>query len=157
MKTAAILLVVLVASVCASNMFNEMPLNFGASRSILTLLTQVEAKLKTNGPLDAITRMLDDFKKTVNDEQIAHDGLFARQEKECASEYEFREKAVREAEGALKSATETLNGCQAQSIRAKGDLDTTKKQLMENRNFLASLLQLRKQEEYDFETITTGL
>jgi hypothetical protein len=146
MRTSAILLLVLVASVTASDMFSEMPLNFGASRSILTLLTQVEAKLKTNGPLDAITRMLDDFKKQVTDEQLAHDNLFARQEKECASEYEFREKEVREAEGALKSATETLNGCQAQSVRAKGDLEATKAQLIDNRNFLTSLISVRKQE-----------
>jgi len=80
MKTAAILLLVIAATAFAasSDMFSEMPLNFGSSRSILTLLTQVEAKLKTNGPLDAITRMLDDFKKTVTDEQLAHDNLFAK-------------------------------------------------------------------------------
>jgi hypothetical protein len=77
MKTAAILLLALVA-VSATDLFSEMPLNFGPSRSILTLLTQVEAKLKTNGPLDAITKMLDEFKKTVTDEQLAHDNLRAR-------------------------------------------------------------------------------
>jgi hypothetical protein len=61
MKIAAILLLAIVATASATDLFSEMPLNFGASRSILTLLTQVEAKLKTNGPLDAITRLLDDF------------------------------------------------------------------------------------------------
>jgi hypothetical protein len=34
----------------------------------MTLLTQVEAHLKAGGPLDAVTRLLEDFVKAVTDE-----------------------------------------------------------------------------------------
>jgi septal ring factor EnvC (AmiA/AmiB activator) len=119
-------------------------------------LTQVEAKLKTNGPLDAITKLLDEFKKTITDEQLAHDNLHARQQAECASEFEFREKEIRDAEGALKAAQETLDGCKAQYVRATSDLEATKAALRENTEFLGLLVENRKRQEYDFETVTTG-
>lgn len=45
----------------------------------MTLLTQVEIKLKAGGPLDAINRMLSDFVTEVTTEQAQHDQLFASQ------------------------------------------------------------------------------
>lgn len=53
-------------------------MNFGPKRSIFNLLTQIEAKLKLGGPLDAITKMLDDFKKEITNEQLSHDNLWAK-------------------------------------------------------------------------------
>lgn len=44
----------------------------------MTLLTQVEAKLKSGGPLDTITKMLNDFKSEITDEQVTHDNLWER-------------------------------------------------------------------------------
>jgi len=54
----------------------------------------------------------------------------------------------------LKEATETLDGCTAQRVRAEGDLAITKKQLSENRNFLATVEETRRREAYAFETAT---
>lgn len=79
----------------------------------MTLLTQVEAQLKAGGPLDAITKMLSDFKTEIVTEQADHDQLWAEQQVECASEFEFREQEVKAAVAALKEATETLDGCSA--------------------------------------------
>jgi hypothetical protein len=42
--------------------FLGVELNFSPKRSIFNLLTQIEAKLKVGGPLDSITKMLDEFK-----------------------------------------------------------------------------------------------
>ncbi len=61
MRTAALCLILLIVSANATSLFDKYPLNFSAKRSIMTLLTQVEAKLKMGGPLDAITKLLEDF------------------------------------------------------------------------------------------------
>jgi hypothetical protein len=34
----------------------------------MTLLTQIEATLKNGGPMDAVTKLLDDFKKEITEE-----------------------------------------------------------------------------------------
>mmetsp|Transcript_2827 Transcript_2827/g.391 ORF Transcript_2827/g.391 Transcript_2827/m.391 type:complete len:94 (-) Transcript_2827:100-381(-) len=65
--------------------------NFSQKRSIMTLLTQVESKLKAGGPLNAITDMLKEFVDTVTEEQVAHDKLYQDQKVECDEEFEFRE------------------------------------------------------------------
>lgn len=60
-------------------MFMGVPMNFGPRRSFITLLTQIEARMKMGGPFDAISKMLDDFKQVVTEEQVAHDNLFEKQ------------------------------------------------------------------------------
>jgi len=68
MKLLALCLIILIASSHATSLFDKYPLNFSSKRSIMTLLTQVESKLKAGGPLDAINRMLDDFVTEVTTE-----------------------------------------------------------------------------------------
>jgi hypothetical protein len=68
MKTIAIILVLLIASTQATSLFDKYPINFGPKRSIMTLLTQVEAHLKSGGPLDAVLKLLEDFVRAVTDE-----------------------------------------------------------------------------------------
>lgn len=77
--------------------------------------------------MDAITKALDDFKSAIETEQATHDALKEKQDKECEEEFKLREVAVAEATAALKEATETLDGCKAQKVRAEGDLSITKK------------------------------
>jgi hypothetical protein len=77
--------------------------------------------------LDAITKALDDFKEAIQTEQATHDALKEKQDRECEDEFKLREAAVAEAVAALKEATETLDGCKSQKIRAEGDLSITKK------------------------------
>lgn len=122
----------------------------------MTLMTQVESKLKSGGPLDAITKALDDFQASITVEQTSHDNLLKKQTGECETEFTFRNREIGDANGALKEATETLDGCTTQNQRAEGDFAMTKKQLSENRNFLGSLVETRKREAkfFDVETET---
>lgn len=39
----------------------------------MAVMAQVEAHLKNNGPLDAITRILDEYEENIHAEQLAHD------------------------------------------------------------------------------------
>jgi len=155
MKFFAICLIALVANTHAMTLFDKYTLNYSSQRSILTVLTQVEAKLKSGGPLDAITKMLDDFVAAITEEQAQHDSLYDAQTKECEGEFEFRQREVEDAVAALKEAKESLDGCTTQRKRAEGDLAMTKKQLTENRNFLATIIETRRREAYDFETKAT--
>lgn len=154
MRVAALCLLVLIVGASATSLFEKYPLNFSSKRSIMTLLTQVEAKLKSGGPLDAITRLLEDFVTEVTEEQVQHDQLFASQQKECADEFGFRESEIQQANAALAEAQETLDGCNSQQVRAQQDLQTTRKQLAEDRNFLALIEDTRRREAYQFETST---
>jgi hypothetical protein len=52
-----------------------MSISFSPQRSILTLLSQVEAQMKSGGPLEAVLKLLDTFRTTVTEEQVAHDNL----------------------------------------------------------------------------------
>jgi len=67
----------LIALVCANGlqMYEKYPglVNFGKKRSIMNVMAQVEEQLKANGPLDAITRVLDEYKEEIHAEQLAHD------------------------------------------------------------------------------------
>jgi predicted nucleic acid-binding Zn-ribbon protein len=152
MRTAALFLIVLIVCGNATSLFDKYPMNFSPKRSIMTLLTQVEAKLKAGGPLDAITRMLDEFVTEVTEEQVQHDELYATQQRECADEFSFRESEIAQASSALSEAQETLDGCNSQKVRAEQDYEVTKRQLAENRNFLALVEDTRIREAYAFET-----
>lgn len=156
MKVLAIFLVAMVFSTHAMSLFEKYPMNYSSKRSIMTVLTQVESKLKTGGPLDAITKMLDEFVTAVTEEQVQHDELFEKQNAECEDEFSFRKKEVADAVAAMREAQETLDGCQAQHVRATGDLAITKKQLSENRAFLATIEATRRREAYNFETKATA-
>jgi hypothetical protein len=95
---------------------------------------------------------LDDFKKEITNEQLTHDALWARQQQECAGELEFRNAEISSAVGALKAGQETLDGCNAQRVRAAGDLSITKSQLQEAREFLIQITNQRKEQENYFNT-----
>lgn len=66
-----------IAGMHSATLMERFPINYSPKRSIMTLLTQVENKLKTGGPLDAIQKMLSDFQTEVNEEQANHDQLWA--------------------------------------------------------------------------------
>jgi len=118
----------------------------------MTLLTQVESKLKAGGPLDAINRLLNDFVTEVTSEQAQHDQLFASQQTECTSETSFRVSEIASATSAIQEGQETLDGCNSQRVRAEQDHDVTSRQLSESRNFLSLVEETRRREAYAFET-----
>ena len=61
MKSLALCLVILIATTSATSLFDRYPMHFSQKRSIMAVLTQVESQLKSGGPMDAITKLLDDF------------------------------------------------------------------------------------------------
>ena len=152
MRFLAMCLIVLIATSHATSLFDKYPLNFSSKRSIMTLLTQVEAKMKSGGPLDAVTRLLNDFVTEVTSEQAQHDQLYEQQKSECDSETSYRVTEIASANSAIQEAQETLDGCNSQHVRAEQDLDVTSRQLSENRNFLALVEETRKREAFAFET-----
>jgi len=85
---------------------------------------------------------------------VQHDQLYQSQQKECAEEFGFRQSEIQQAVAALAEAQETLDGCTSQKVRAQQDLETTKRQLAEDRNFLALVEETRRREAYTFETQT---
>jgi hypothetical protein len=124
---------------------------------MMTLLTQIEATMKAGGPLDAIEKMLVDFKQTITEEQVTHDNLHTRQVEECSGETDYRDKEIADAKAAIAASTETLNGCEAQQLRAVGDLAITKRALNENRSYLVLIEESRRRDAYDYETNTNAL
>jgi len=62
-KVFAIFCIALVASASATSMLEKYSgaFTFNKKRSIMNVMAQVEATLKNGGPMDAITRILDEF------------------------------------------------------------------------------------------------
>lgn len=77
MKVFVICFIALIASTNGLQMFEKYAglMNFSKKRSIMAVMTQVEAHLKNGGPLDAITTILAEFEEAIVQEQIAHDAL----------------------------------------------------------------------------------
>lgn len=152
MKAVAVFLIAMIVCSSATSLFDKYPINFSSKRSIMTLLTQVESKLKLGGPLDSITRMLQDFVTEVTQEQVSHDDLIANNRRECATEENFRSNEIKAADAALSEGQATLDSCSSQQNRATQDLATTYNQLQENKAFLAIIEDTRVREAYNFAT-----
>jgi len=151
---AVLCLIAIVAFASATSMLERYPTAFTMSkkRSIMNVMVQVEAHLKANGPMDAITRILNEFEQEINAEQLAADQLYERQTAECEDEFAFRLAEIAEAQAAITEATETLQGAQQQLARAKSDLAITKKQIKEKTAELLNVHTVRKREKYAFDT-----
>merc|ERR1712007_47855 len=68
MKVVAICLLALIACTQGLQMYEKYPglMNFSSKRSIMAVMAQVEATIKNGGPMDAITRILDEYhQKTI--------------------------------------------------------------------------------------------
>jgi len=70
MKVLAICLIALIAAANGMTMLERYPsaFNFSKKRSIMSVMAQVEATIKANGPLDAITRVLDEYENEIHAE-----------------------------------------------------------------------------------------
>jgi len=130
-------------------------------RNIMKVFAEVEATLKSGGPLDIVAKVLGEFESDATAEQAAHDQLRGRAQTECAAEFEFRSKEVGDATGALKQGQLTLDGCTDQKNRATADLTFTRKVLAESDNFVRILTRSREaevtafaefQEAYEFNS-----
>jgi hypothetical protein len=70
MKVFALCLIALVATTQGLQMYEKYGalMNFSAKRSIMNVFAQVEAALKNGGPMDAITRILDEYENEIRAE-----------------------------------------------------------------------------------------
>jgi len=115
-------------------------------RNIMKVFAEVEATIKSGGPLDIVANVLAEFESDATSEQAAHDSLRGRAQTECNAEFEFRSKEVGDATGALKQGQLTLDGCSDQKNRATADLTFTRKVLAESDNFITILTRSRDAE-----------
>jgi hypothetical protein len=112
----------------------------------MKVFAEVEATIKSGGPLDIVANVLAEFESDATSEQAAHDSLRGRAQTECNAEFEFRSKEVGDATGALKQGQLTLDGCSDQKNRATADLTFTRKVLAESDNFITILTRSRDAE-----------
>lgn len=67
----------------------------------MSIMTEVQEKLKAGNPLDDIQRLLDEYINTIQTEQSAHDDLYVKQTAECTEEAAYRAKEISDASSAL--------------------------------------------------------
>jgi hypothetical protein len=63
--TIPIVLIFLIATTNCTSLFDKYPMNFSPQRSIMTMMTQIEAHLKNGSPLEAVQKLLGDFVRAV--------------------------------------------------------------------------------------------
>lgn len=64
----ALCLAILLVTLNAATLTSKYPFDYSKRRSIMNVMVEVEAKLKTKAPLDAILNVLRDFRDSVNTE-----------------------------------------------------------------------------------------
>jgi hypothetical protein len=94
-----LLLLALVMVWTASAKVYKMPIR--SRSSIMSIMTEVQEKLKAGNPLDDIQRLLDEYISTIQTEQSAHDDLYVKQTVECTEEAAYRTKEIADATSAL--------------------------------------------------------
>jgi len=147
----AIVFVALLACAFATTDFHKIaPMNTKKERSIIEVMTQVEAALKTNGPLEIVTKTLDNFEHEITTEQASHDELIERSRVQCSEEFDFRRREVADATAALREGQATLEGAQDQLRRASSDLKFVSGSLVDYREYIENLAERRVRESTEF-------
>ncbi|CAD8183385.1 unnamed protein product [Paramecium octaurelia] len=108
MKIFAFLLILVLVS--ATN--HQHRLNYTKQRSITAVMAEVELKIKSHAPLDAVLNILTLFRDSVNEEQVNHDQIFVVELNECQGEYDFRNAEIQNARSTLRDSNAQLNICQ---------------------------------------------
>jgi hypothetical protein len=147
---AVVLIALMVCAFATTDFHKIAPMNTKKERSIIEVMSQVEATLKTNGPLEIVTKTLDNFEHEITAEQAAHDGLIERSRAECADEFDFRRREVADATAALREGQATLEGAQDQLRRAASDLKFVSSNLVDYREYIEALSERRQRESTEF-------
>ncbi|CAD8065075.1 unnamed protein product [Paramecium primaurelia] len=145
-----VLLVVLLLSVASAATFKN-KLDYSKKRSITSVMAEVESKISTKAPLDAILNVLRDFRDSVNFEQVNHDEIYQIQVRECESEDEFRSKEVQDAKNILRDSSAQLNVCQTSKIRATNQQEVNQHQTFTAEKHLNMVLTAAEQEASYFK------
>jgi len=148
--SAVCLLALVICGFATTNYKVMSPMNTKSSRNLVAVLTQVEAMMKSGGPIEMVHEVLSEFENEITSEQSAHDGLHEQASVECEKEADFRRREVADATSTLREAEATLQGCQDQTRRANSDLKSANSALIETRNRLAVLGERRQQEAATF-------
>ncbi|EGR29383.1 hypothetical protein IMG5_156800, partial [Ichthyophthirius multifiliis] len=135
-------------------LMSEKQTTFKKMRSIITIMSQVQTKLTTNGPINDIADLLFNYFQEIIQEQINHDTLFERQKKECDEEAEYRAKEVKDGQQAHDSAQVTLEHCNSQNNRAERDLSNNLDEQQKTRVYLQNLILTREQQAAKFQEDT---
>jgi len=109
------------------------------------MLAEVQAQIKSGGPLENIFGMLDDLEQQINTEQREHKNMLDRNQAACAEEKEFRTAEIQEGTKALRAATNQFNTCTDSQRTAEANLATTIANLASDRAALASATTIRKE------------
>ncbi|KAM3144934.1 hypothetical protein pb186bvf_002939 [Paramecium bursaria] len=143
MRVIALLVVLAVAN---ASLTSKYPLQYGGKRSIMNIMMEVEAKLKSGGPLETVNGVLNGFKNAVGQEQAQHDEVYQLQAAECASEITYRSSEVQEAQNILRGASGILKtsniliGKTSATLAAVGDI------LTQTRQHIGIINDVRKEE-----------
>ncbi|KAM3130658.1 hypothetical protein pb186bvf_017250 [Paramecium bursaria] len=122
-------------------------LDYSSRRSISTVMATIESKLASKSPLDAIIRVLNEFRDAINLEQISHDEIYDVQQKECSSEHEFRQKEITQNSNVLRDSSAQLKACTTQKVRASSSFEVNERQSFTNNQQMELIVLARDQEE----------
>ncbi|CAD8066355.1 unnamed protein product [Paramecium sonneborni] len=149
MKT--VLIVIALCLVGATSISPYTKLNYSKQRSMAAVLAEVESKMETNSPLDAVLNVLKQFRDAVNVEQVNHDQIYNIEYSECDSEFEFRNKEVEEASNVVRDSTAQLNICKTSKIRTINQQEVNQQQLFTYQEHLTLVLQTAESEQGYFK------
>ncbi|CAD8173819.1 unnamed protein product [Paramecium pentaurelia] len=149
MKIALVLFVLTLASSTSISPYTK--LNYSKQRSMTAVFAEVESKLQTNSPLDAVLNVLKQFKEAVNEEQVNHDQIYDIEYNECDSEFEFRNKEVEDASNVVRDSTAQLNICKTSKIRTTNQQEVNQQQLFTYQEHLTLILTTAENEQAYFK------
>ncbi|KAM3144940.1 hypothetical protein pb186bvf_002945 [Paramecium bursaria] len=143
MKVIALLVVLAVAN---ASLATKYPLQYGGKRSIMNIMMEVENKLKSGGPLETVTGVLNGFKNAVGFEQAQHDEVQQLQAAECASEIAYRSGEVQQANNILRTASEILKTSQILIGKTSSTLQAVANILTQTRQHIGIINDIRKEQ-----------
>ncbi|CAD8099866.1 unnamed protein product [Paramecium sonneborni] len=147
MKIFALLLILVIVS--GTNHQNR--LNYTKQRSMTAIMAEVEIKIKSHAPLDAVLNVLTLFRDSVNEEQVNHDQIFNLEQNECQNEYEFRNAEIQNAKNTLRDSNAQLSICQYTKQRTTDQQQVNQQQENTFQQHLNTILTTAESEQGYFK------
>jgi hypothetical protein len=115
------------------------------------ILAQIAARISADGPLDDVFGLFETLTNTIRGEQAKHDSLAQRQQVECKSEREFRNKEIGQAAAALSRASAEKTACSQSLDQAKIELRTNRKTQQDVGTIVRGITETRQSENAAFK------
>lgn len=116
----------------------------------MNVMVEVEAKIKAGSPVETINNVLGGFKEAVNQEQVAHDEVYAAQRNECESEIAYRQTEVADANDALRAANQAIATATRLRNKAQAQLQAASDNLIQNRQHLVIINDVIRDETQSY-------